>query len=511
MNEQKYLCPNCNGLVDYGSKFCPHCRYEFGEWGTQETISNDDGAAKTETVTSVPEESTESKKSGSKMATWAKILVAGAILFAGYQGIHNYLTPDSAAEAVIEAFNDESLEPVEAYYDDIDEKDRYQEMYLVANAFIDVSRGLTETPYYYQKINKILAGLDTTERPDMIGLESAKYYYNERGAYFNYLYDAGKALLGNAKEPKIYEFINDPQSAVKNVDGYVLKKSNDSYLVYDYFGFGFWRRDAVPDVSRVMYTINANSVNIDQPGVYNFDVVEAGQSHITEINGFEYDVPEYKVITADERERIRNCNMLKDMLWYETGRNYFDELDRINRHNIAVAMIYGGDKPERITYGDGFTPYTDTSEVLAKYGEYELAGPDHDPAYAMQGIGVYFNPVVKNITTHLTIGKGIPNSLGVTAGKSTKEEVMQKLNAAKYYYTDRDYALDVISTDGSGWHFMFDSSGVLRNIATEPNVGQEDLQDFYKKYQQQAGSVENRLYKNMSRDEFIAKVKQAYE
>lgn len=32
MDEQKYVCPNCNGLVDYGSKFCPHCRYEFGEW-----------------------------------------------------------------------------------------------------------------------------------------------------------------------------------------------------------------------------------------------------------------------------------------------------------------------------------------------------------------------------------------------------------------------------------------------------------------------------------------------
>ena len=22
---QKYLCPSCNGLVDYGTKFCPHC------------------------------------------------------------------------------------------------------------------------------------------------------------------------------------------------------------------------------------------------------------------------------------------------------------------------------------------------------------------------------------------------------------------------------------------------------------------------------------------------------
>ena len=35
MDEQKYVCPNCNGLVDYGSKFCPHCRYEFGEWGAE--------------------------------------------------------------------------------------------------------------------------------------------------------------------------------------------------------------------------------------------------------------------------------------------------------------------------------------------------------------------------------------------------------------------------------------------------------------------------------------------
>ena len=24
-DSQKYLCPKCNGLVDYGTKFCPHC------------------------------------------------------------------------------------------------------------------------------------------------------------------------------------------------------------------------------------------------------------------------------------------------------------------------------------------------------------------------------------------------------------------------------------------------------------------------------------------------------
>ena len=35
MDEQKYICPSCGGLVDYGSKFCPHCRYEFGEWAAQ--------------------------------------------------------------------------------------------------------------------------------------------------------------------------------------------------------------------------------------------------------------------------------------------------------------------------------------------------------------------------------------------------------------------------------------------------------------------------------------------
>lgn len=33
MEQQKYSCPQCNGLVDYGSRFCPDCGYAFGEWG----------------------------------------------------------------------------------------------------------------------------------------------------------------------------------------------------------------------------------------------------------------------------------------------------------------------------------------------------------------------------------------------------------------------------------------------------------------------------------------------
>ena len=33
MNEnQKYVCPKCNGLVDYGTRFCPHCGNAFGSW-----------------------------------------------------------------------------------------------------------------------------------------------------------------------------------------------------------------------------------------------------------------------------------------------------------------------------------------------------------------------------------------------------------------------------------------------------------------------------------------------
>ena len=25
MAEQKYVCPSCSGMIDYGTKFCPHC------------------------------------------------------------------------------------------------------------------------------------------------------------------------------------------------------------------------------------------------------------------------------------------------------------------------------------------------------------------------------------------------------------------------------------------------------------------------------------------------------
>lgn len=30
---QKYVCPKCNGLVDYGVRFCPHCGNAFGSRG----------------------------------------------------------------------------------------------------------------------------------------------------------------------------------------------------------------------------------------------------------------------------------------------------------------------------------------------------------------------------------------------------------------------------------------------------------------------------------------------
>lgn len=33
MAEQKYVCPNCNGLIDYGTRFCPHCGNAFSNWG----------------------------------------------------------------------------------------------------------------------------------------------------------------------------------------------------------------------------------------------------------------------------------------------------------------------------------------------------------------------------------------------------------------------------------------------------------------------------------------------
>ena len=33
MDEQKYVCPKCSGLVDYGSRFCPYCGNAFGSWG----------------------------------------------------------------------------------------------------------------------------------------------------------------------------------------------------------------------------------------------------------------------------------------------------------------------------------------------------------------------------------------------------------------------------------------------------------------------------------------------
>lgn len=501
MDEQKYVCPNCNGLVDYGSKFCPHCRYEFGEWG----------AATNNTENIVTDSAAEEvKPKGTKMAGWAKMLVLGAVLFGAYQAYHAYITPDSAAEAVIEAFADESLEPVELYYDDLKENERYGEMCLVANAFLETGNGLTETPQYYTKIRKIFSGLDIHNYPEMVILKSIKTYYNDRADAFYYLYNTGSDLLSGAEQPKIYGFIQDPKSVVKHVDGYVVKKSGDSYLVYDYFGFGFWRRDAIPDVSKVVFTLKDEGLTIDEPGVYNFDVVDAGTSHITNTNGFEYDVPEYRVLTGEEKEKIRNCRMLIDDFWYKSGQYYFDELNSMKQGVTAAAAVYEKHVPEVLTFGDGFTAHTDVATLFAKYGDYKIGGQEHRPIYILKNMGIYYNPVLGDIIDSIQMWKGTVNSLGVVPLQTTKAELIEKIQNGRYYYSDRNYGIDVFSPDGTHWFFRLDND-VVQNISTWNAPDSFIMCDYYRDSKQTVGVIENKLYSAMNRDEFLVRVKHACE
>ena len=103
MDEPQYICPSCGGLVDYGSKFCPHCRYEFGEWAAQDA-ENKNTQTETDSIddATIPADENASKTS---------IFVIIAVLLAVISGAVYWFMHDDIEKIVAEAIKTGNMAP----------------------------------------------------------------------------------------------------------------------------------------------------------------------------------------------------------------------------------------------------------------------------------------------------------------------------------------------------------------------------------------------------------------
>lgn len=132
MDEQKYICPNCGGLVDYGSKFCPHCRYEFGQWEAQ---AAENKTTQTETG-SIDDATIPGEENGSKTSMFVII----AVLLAAIGGaVYWFMNTDDTEKIVAEAIKTGNMAPVFELYRSAPDADKPQVAYNIADAAFEIT------------------------------------------------------------------------------------------------------------------------------------------------------------------------------------------------------------------------------------------------------------------------------------------------------------------------------------------------------------------------------------
>ena len=126
MDEQKYTCPHCNRLVDYGSKFCPHCRYEFGEWENQSETQQTSVDKTVNNQSNTPVQNDNQPKSN--------IIKFIAVILIAIAGVTYWFTRDNTELIVSEAIKTGDMTPVFELYRKASDEDKPQVAYDIADA-----------------------------------------------------------------------------------------------------------------------------------------------------------------------------------------------------------------------------------------------------------------------------------------------------------------------------------------------------------------------------------------
>ena len=317
MDEQKYICPSCGGLVDYGSKFCPHCRYEFGEWAAQ-AVENKTTQTESD---SIDDETIPAEENGSKTSMFVIIAVLLAVIGGA---VYWFMNSDDTEKIVAEAIKTGNMAPVFELYRSAPDADKPQIAYNIADAAFEITlkevdgndnRQFLQTLYEAVNNDKnanlhIEAGGRDEYMSPFIAL--VKYAYvqstlekmvNETKADIEDYLPANKGINADNLNPR----------EVRNIYAWVDQPLDGGYVLYGTQRLFFETFPNFRNCLGVLYLPNGSDGS-ELPGyAYNTDVLQIGTTTLTWKNGREQDVPEYLLIHPQFKELLWKNNTLKDV------------------------------------------------------------------------------------------------------------------------------------------------------------------------------------------------------
>ncbi len=314
MDEQKYVCPNCNGLVDYGSKFCPHCRYEFGEWGAANNAagqtSGDEDIFK------------ERNKNRAIIFAAFLLIVAGAVY---------WFMRDDTEKIVRDAIASGDMTPVFNLYRNASDEDKPQIAYEIADAAFDITIDEVESSDNVKPLKKLYNAVNNPKNANLqIEAGGRDEYMSPFVALVKYAYVQSQLdeMLTQTKN-RISSYLPPDKNIdanslnpreISNLYAWVDEMYNGGYVLYGTRRFFYETLPNYRNCLGILYLPNGADGSALPGYAYNTDVLQIGTTRLEWQNGRSQTVPEYLAVDPE----------FKDELWKNRSLNEVCKpLDRV--------------------------------------------------------------------------------------------------------------------------------------------------------------------------------------
>lgn len=459
MDEQKYVCPNCGGSVEYGSKFCPHCRYEFGAWESQNKIQTDSNVLKTD-------DKPQNKQSVS-------IILVVSVIVAVICGAVYWFMRDDTEKLVADAIKSGDMTPVFELYRNAYDEDKPQIAYKIANAAFEITldevngkdnREFLRTLYNAVNNEKnanlhIEAGGKDEYMAPFIALVKYAYVQSELG---NMKTDTDNSIANYLPAGVNIDAANLNPRDIRNIYAWVEHPLDGGFVLYGTRRFFY---ETFPDYYNclgVLYLPNGGDGSALPGYAYNVDVLQIGTTTLTWKNGRVEDVPELLAVESWFKDLLWRRNALQEV--YKPLDGVKKDLQQMQENLKLVIDHYKTETPNLNFDGLNFNSTEEEFYSKAPLSGRKGEGTIHISNIFANGVVVDFVPYFNNLVQDsVTLTDSYAGSLsnGIKIGDSMKA-VTEKMKLYYLLKSDNDW-LTYLMPNGQTYSFRF-YNGVLDQI-----------------------------------------------
>lgn len=398
MDEQKYTCPHCNGLVDYGSKFCPHCRYEFGEWKNQSETQQTSVDKTVNNQSNTPVQNDNQPKSN--------IIKFIAVILIAIAGVTYWFTRDNTEQIVSEAIKTGDMTPVFELYRKASDEDKAQVAYDIADAAFKITIDEVDGNDNREFLKTLYNAVNNEKNANLhIEAGGRDEYMSPFLALVKYAYvqselDVMKTDADNDIQNYLPSGVNIDASQLNprdilNIYAWIEEPLDGGYVLYGTRRIFYETFPNYRNCLGVLYMPNGGDGSALPGDAYTVDVLQFGIKTLTWQNGRVQDVPE--LLAVD--------NYFKDLLWKRNSlQEVYKPLDVVKKdlqtmyNNLQIVKKYYKTATLNLNFdGLNFNSTEDEFYSKAPLSGKKGAGTIHVSNIFANGIVVDFIPYFNNL------------------------------------------------------------------------------------------------------------------